>query len=61
MSGKRVKINKGLKRLFDNLALNNRIDEKDASFLDRYPKALDKHIDARKELFRKYPDFMKLI
>ena len=61
MSGKRVKINKGIKRLLNNLALNNIMDEKDVSFLDRYPKALDKYTDARIKLFRKYPDFMKLI
>lgn len=61
MSEKRVKINRGIKRLLGNLLFNNRIDDKDINFMNRHPKALDKHINARRELIRKYSDIMKLI
>ena len=61
MSEKRVKINRGIKRLLGNLTFNNRIDDKDINFIEKYPKALDKHINARRELIRKYPDIMKLV
>ena len=60
MSEKRVKINRGVKRLLENLTFNSGIDDKDIAFIDKYPKALDKHINAKRELFRKYPDLMKL-
>lgn len=57
MSEKRVKINRGVKRILENLTFDN----KDIHFMNRYPKALDKHINARRELIRKYPDIMKLL
>lgn len=61
MSEKRVKINRGIKRLLRNLTFDNSIDDKDITFIDKYPKALDKHINARRELIRKYPDIIKLL
>ena len=61
MSEKRIKRNKSIKRLLGNLLLDIGLDEQDISFLKRNPKVLDNHIHARKELFRKYPDLMKLI
>lgn len=61
MSEKRVKINRGVKRILENLTFDNKFDGKDIHFMNRYPKALDKHINARRELIRKYPDIMKLL
>lgn len=61
MSEKRVKINRGVKRILGNLTFDNRIDDKDINFIEKYPKVLDKHINARREIIRKYPDIMKLL
>lgn len=61
MSEKRVKINRGVKRILENLTFDNKFDDKSIHFMNRYPKALDKHINARRELIRKYPDIMKLL